>query len=174
MRPAGSCTLNPKQVHPDETTNTCAFSFVYHNEKSSDGFTNVHRVMIRIAIAIVIFAAVACSRASSLTDRQPHHSVAADSNYVSDDELWEDVRQGHTVLYDALRSTRAEMLRSESEREGLEVFFDNPLGFAHGPFRVSILRTVSTAQVKWIRRYAPGTAPAQLDYDNGVLLVALR
>ena len=62
--------------------------------------------MIRIAIAIGITAALGCNHPSSLGDRQPQPSVVADSNYVSGDELWADMREGHTNLYDALQSTR--------------------------------------------------------------------
>jgi hypothetical protein len=128
--------------------------------------------MIRIAVAIGFIAGVACSHANSLGNRQLQHAVVADSNYVSDGELWEDVRQGHTNLYDALMSTRPEILRSGYE--GLQVYVDSPLGFADCCDKVMDLRRISTAQVKWIRRYAPGTAPRELDYHAGVLLVALR
>jgi hypothetical protein len=131
----------------------------------------MHRHMIR-NIALGLVATLACSHPSSLRNGQTQPVLDVDSNYVSGDELWDDVRQGHTTLYDALRSTRPEILRSGSE--GLQVYFDNPLGFAHCCFRISDLRRISTAQVKWIRRYAPGTAPPQLNYYSGVLLVALR
>ena len=128
--------------------------------------------MIRIAVAIGIIATLACSHPNSLRNAQPQPALAADSNYVSGDELWEDARQGHAVLYDALNSTRPQILRGTGK--GLSVIFDNPLGFAHCCFRVRDLRRISTAEVKWIRRYAPGTAPPELDYYSGVLLVGLR
>jgi len=129
--------------------------------------------MNRLAIAIGITAAVGCSHPSSLGNRQTHPSTAADSNFVSGEELWEDMRDGHTNLYDALRSTRPEILRSG--RDEVQVYVDHPLGFGGCCDRVIDLRQISTAQVKWIRRYSPGTAPRQLGYYfSSVLLIALR
>ena len=128
--------------------------------------------MIRIATASGIIAAVACSHPSSLGNREAEPSVARDSNFVSGEELWEDARHGHTDLYDALESTRPEMLRAE--REGLHVYVDYPLGFGDCCDRVMDLRRISTARVKWIRRYGAGMAPPEFDYYAGVLLIVMR
>ena len=134
--------------------------------------------MIRIAVAIVVIAAAACNRASSLRDIPPQPAVATDSNYVTEAELQEDVRQGYSTLYDALKSTRPELLRSASERRWPLIYFDNPLGFFHGPFTdIAVLQSISTARVKWIRRYSSATAPSHLgSYESfdQVLVVALR
>ena len=130
------------------------------------------RIPVAIRIIAVVAAAGACSHPSSVGKRQQEPSVATDSNFVSSDELWEDVRQGHTDLYDALKSTRPAILRSGDE--GLRVVVDNPLGIGDCCDRIIDLRRVSTARVKWIRRYEPGLAPPRLDYYAGVLLVTMR
>lgn len=149
-------------------------AFVHDYEVRLRSFTNVYRIMLRIfvAIGIIATAAAACSHPSSLGNRQREASVATDSNFVSSDELWEDVRQGHTDLYDALKSTRPGILRSGDE--GLRVVVDHPFGFGDCCDRIIDLRRISTAQVKWIRRYEPGMAPPRLDYYAGVLLVTMR
>lgn len=164
-----------KQVQLDDATQILRFLFrIYHNEKRSHGFTNVHPAMTRCAIVIGIIAAVACSHPRSFGNRQRQSPVAVDSDFVSSDELWEDVRQGHTNVYDALKSTRPEILHSG--RDGLQVYVDYPLGFGGCCNRIMDLRQISTAQVKWIRRYSPGIAPGQAGYysSSSVLLVVLR
>ena len=106
--------------------------------------------MIRQAIATGLVAAVGCSHPSSLASRHSQPSVAVDSNFVSGDELWEDARQGHTDLYDALKSTRPEILRAETE--GLHVYVDRPWDGAardrlprrRAPDRVEVTSLVAT------------------------------
>ena len=139
-------------------------------------------VMLRIALAIVMIAAVACTHPSSLKNTQPQHPEVTDSNFVSAAELEEEIRLGHTFLYDALKSTRPEMLKSAGQRGGPEqrgwpwVYFDNPLGFAWGPFtNIRELENIQTARVKWIRWYWSTTAPFPYQASTASLLVvALR
>lgn len=140
--------------------------------------------MRRIAFAIAIVTITACSHTSSATSGQDPQPVVRDSNFVTYDELQADARQGHVFLYDALKSTRPEMLKSAGDRGWPWVYLLDPSQQLAGPSAlnplspitdIQWLQKIPTAQVKWVRRYRSVSAPLMYkSISDWSLVVALR
>ena len=140
--------------------------------------------MTRIASAIILIAAVACRHASSLASSQHPPTIAADSSLISYDELQADAHRGYMNVYDALKSTHPEMLKSSGGRGWPEVFVIHlsdeppPLSGIHpipAVTQIRELEKIPTSQVKWIRRYWSISAPLEYkSVSDWSLVVALR
>lgn len=133
--------------------------------------------MARLTLALAILtASMACAHASSNRASEQQAPVETDSNFVTQKELWHDAQAGHAYLYDALESTRPDLLKSNGHFGYPWVYFEYPFGAYSVVTDVHWLEKIPTARVKWIRRYWSNTAPIRYKSEafDWVLVVAYR